>query len=55
MLVALFYFLLDGRRIGQYVQRFVPAERRQHVREVAGEIHVVLGQQLFRLARRASE
>jgi predicted PurR-regulated permease PerM len=43
MLVALFYFLLDGRRVGQYIQRFVPAERREHVREVAGEIHLVLG------------
>ena len=42
-LIALFYFLLDGRRIGQYVQRFVPAERRERVREVAGEIHRVLG------------
>jgi predicted PurR-regulated permease PerM len=43
MLVALFYFLLDGRRIGHYVQRFVPVERRERVQQVATEIHVVLG------------
>jgi predicted PurR-regulated permease PerM len=43
MLVALFYFLLDGRRFGQYVQRFVPAERRERVGLVATEIHRVLG------------
>lgn len=43
MLVALFYFLLDGRRIGQYIQRFVPVERRDHVLQVAREIHLVLG------------
>jgi predicted PurR-regulated permease PerM len=42
-LIALFYFLLDGRRAGQYVQRFVPIERRERVREVAGAIHQVLG------------
>ena len=53
-LIALFYFLLDGRRFGQYAQRFVPVARRQHVREVAGAIHVVLGRflrgQLFLIA-----
>jgi predicted PurR-regulated permease PerM len=42
-LIALFYFLLDGRRFGQYVQRFIPADRRHHVAEVAGAIHLVLG------------
>jgi predicted PurR-regulated permease PerM len=42
-LIALFYFLLDGRRVGQYVLRFVPAERRERVQEVAGAIHQVLG------------
>jgi predicted PurR-regulated permease PerM len=42
-LIALFYFLLDGRRIGQYVLRFVPAGRRGRVQEVAGAIHQVLG------------
>ncbi len=42
-LIALFYFLLDGRRFGPYVERFIPAERREHVRVVARGIHVVLG------------
>jgi predicted PurR-regulated permease PerM len=42
-LIALFYFLLDGRRIGQYVGRFIPAHRRAHTYEVAVEIHRVLG------------
>jgi predicted PurR-regulated permease PerM len=42
-LIALFYFLLDGRRFGQYVQRFILADRRPHVAAVAGAIHLVLG------------
>jgi predicted PurR-regulated permease PerM len=42
-LIALFYFLLDGRRFGQYVQRFIPAGRRARIGEVAGAIHQVLG------------
>ena len=42
-LIAMFYFLLDGRRIGSYVDRFIPAERRRRTHEVAGEIHEVLG------------
>jgi predicted PurR-regulated permease PerM len=42
-LIALFYFLLDGRRLGSYVQRFIPPERRERAREVAGAIHQVLG------------
>jgi predicted PurR-regulated permease PerM len=42
-LIALFYFLLDGQRIGGYLQRFIPAERRERTRVVAGAIHQVLG------------
>ena len=42
-LIAMFYFLLDGQRIGQYLQRFIPAERRDRTREVAAAIHQVLG------------
>lgn len=42
-LIALFYFLLDGYKVGGYVQRFIPPERREHVRAVAAAIHQVLG------------
>lgn len=45
-LIALFYFLLDGQRVGPYVERFIPAERRARTREVAGAIHRVLGHYL---------
>jgi len=42
-LIALFYFLLDGYKIGEYVQRFIPPDRRDRAREVAAAIHQVLG------------
>lgn len=42
-LIALFYFLLDGYKMGRYIQRFIPPERQEHVREVAAAIHLVLG------------
>ncbi len=45
-LVALFYFLLDGRRMLPYVLRLVPAERRGTVVEVARHVHVLLGRYL---------
>ena len=45
-LIATFYMLLDGRRIGGYLVRFVPPERRSEVVDVAGRIHRVLGHYL---------
>jgi predicted PurR-regulated permease PerM len=41
--LALFYFLLDGRRLGPYILRFVPAEHRARTAEVAHSVHAVLG------------
>jgi predicted PurR-regulated permease PerM len=45
-LLALFYLLLDGRRVGSYLMRFVPPDRREPVGEVAERIHQVLGRYL---------
>lgn len=45
-LVALFYFLMDGPRIRQYLLHFVPADRRVRVDEVLERSHVVLGRYL---------
>ena len=43
VLILVFYFLLDGGRFGGYLIRFVPAEHRAHVEEVARRVHIVLG------------
>lgn len=45
-LLALFYLLLDGHRIGPNVLRFVPPDQRERVGEVAERIHLVLGRYL---------
>ena len=45
-LLAVFYFLLDGRRLGSYILRFVPHEQRTHVCAVAPRVHAVLGRYL---------
>jgi len=45
-LIATFYLLLDGRRVGSYLIRFVPADRREEVVVVARRIHAVLGRYL---------
>jgi predicted PurR-regulated permease PerM len=45
-LVSFFYMLMDGRRIGEYILRFIPAERRPEVREVVGRIYVIFGRYL---------
>ena len=42
-LLAFFYFLLDGRRVGPYVLRFVPREHRRRTTEVAQNVHTVIG------------
>jgi predicted PurR-regulated permease PerM len=43
VLILVFYFLLDGGRIGAYLLHFVPAEHRAHVEVIAARVHVVLG------------
>jgi predicted PurR-regulated permease PerM len=45
-LLAMFYLLLDGKRVGQYFMRFVSPDRREQVSEVAERIHLVLGRYL---------
>jgi predicted PurR-regulated permease PerM len=45
-LLALFYMLLDGPRFGRAALRFVPPNQREHVAEVAEQIHLVLGRYL---------
>ena len=45
-LLAIFYFLLDGRRLGRFILRFVPPEQRSHVIIVAPRIHRILGRYL---------
>lgn len=42
-LLAIFYFLLDGHRLGQFLLRFVPTDQQPHVLAVAPRIHRVLG------------
>jgi len=41
--LAVFYFLMDGRRLGAYALRFVPPEQQGHVAVVGPRIHRVLG------------
>jgi predicted PurR-regulated permease PerM len=43
VLILTFYCLLDGGRMGSYLERFVPPEHRMHTREVARRVHIVLG------------
>jgi predicted PurR-regulated permease PerM len=45
-LIALFYLLLDGHRVGPFALRFVPADQRTHVHNIASHVHVVLEQYL---------
>lgn len=53
-LLALFYLLLDGHRIGPAVLRFVAPDQREHVGKLAERVHAVLGRylrgQLFLIA-----
>jgi predicted PurR-regulated permease PerM len=37
------YLLLDGKRLGAYLLKFVPAESRSHTGYIAARIHTVLG------------
>ncbi len=43
MLLVMFYMLLDGKRLGGALLRFVPEERRAGISDIAGNIHRVLG------------
>jgi predicted PurR-regulated permease PerM len=45
-LLAILYFLMDGRRLGHYILRFIPLEQRAHVAIVAPRIHHTLGRYL---------
>jgi predicted PurR-regulated permease PerM len=45
-LLALFYLILDGKRFGRFLLRFVEPGLRPRVSEVAGRIHLVLGSYL---------
>lgn len=45
-LIATFYLLLDGRRFGAYLLRFVPPTRRDELVVVARRVHVILGHYL---------
>lgn len=53
-LIVTFYFLLDGRRFGQFGLRFLELEYRDDALHIAHRIHVVLGRwlrgQLFLIA-----
>jgi predicted PurR-regulated permease PerM len=42
-LIVTFYFLVDGRRFGQFALRFLDPSQRAHAARVAHRIHVVLG------------
>ncbi len=42
-LIVLFYFLLDGRRFGEFALRFLDRPRRADALRIAQRIHVVLG------------
>jgi predicted PurR-regulated permease PerM len=46
VLITVAYLLVDGRRLGKFLLRFIPPEHRDRVECVAGEIHVVLGRYL---------
>ena len=43
VIVVSLYLLLDGKRLGAYLLKFVPAESRSQTGYVAGRIHAVLG------------
>jgi predicted PurR-regulated permease PerM len=45
-LIVTFYFLLDGRRFGQFALRFLERGQRADALRIAGRIHVVLGRWL---------
>jgi predicted PurR-regulated permease PerM len=45
-LIVTFYFLLDGRRFGQFALRFMDREQRADTLRIAQRIHVVLGRWL---------
>jgi predicted PurR-regulated permease PerM len=45
-LIVTFYFLLDGRRFGQFALRFLEREQRADALRIAQRIHVVLGRWL---------
>ena len=45
-LIITFYFLLDGRRFGQFALRFLDRPKRARALRIAGRIHVVLGRWL---------
>jgi predicted PurR-regulated permease PerM len=53
-LIVTFYFLLDGRRFGQFALRFLEPEQQASARHIGGRVHVVLGHwlrgQLFLIA-----
>ncbi len=43
MLLVMFYMLLDGKRLGAALLRFVPEDNRTRISSIAGNIHRVLG------------
>ncbi|MGI8587195.1 MAG: AI-2E family transporter [Chloroflexia bacterium] len=43
VIVVSFYLMLDGRRLGSYLLKFVPSGSRERTGYVAGRIHTVLG------------
>ncbi|MBI3965221.1 MAG: AI-2E family transporter [Chloroflexi bacterium] len=45
-LIALAYLLVDGHRFGMFLFRFVPADHRDRVDKIAGDIHLALGRYL---------
>jgi predicted PurR-regulated permease PerM len=45
-LIVTFYFLLDGRRFGQFALRFLEPDHQADALHIAGRIHVVLGRWL---------
>jgi predicted PurR-regulated permease PerM len=45
-LIVTFYFLLDGRRFGQFAIRFLEPDHRVDALRIAGRIHVILGRWL---------
>ncbi len=43
VLIALFYFLLDGHKLGPYIARFIPPGHRDRVRDIGRHVHLALG------------
>lgn len=43
VIIVSFYLLVDGKRLGAYILKFVPAPNRVRTGYVAGRIHTVLG------------